>query len=70
MKPLADEEIRLAKELCCKMGECSATYHICIQLSEIERLREELFLCKEELRQMTECRDDLNRLVDKMKTKL
>ena len=38
-KLLPDEEIRLAKELCVKMGECAATYHIVIQLGEIERLR-------------------------------
>lgn len=39
-KPLPDDEIRLAQELCVEMGECAATYHIVIQLGEIERLKQ------------------------------
>lgn len=62
-KALPDEEIKLAQKLCVEMGECSATYHIVTQLQEIERLKEELFLRGDELRQMTNCRDDLQRLV-------
>lgn len=39
-KPLSDDEIRLAQELCAEMGECAATYHIVIQLGEIDRLKQ------------------------------
>ena len=39
-KPLPDDEIRLAQELCVDMGECAASYHIVIQLGEIKRLRQ------------------------------
>lgn len=42
VKGISDYEIRLAQELCVKMGECSASYHIITQLQEIERLRQAL----------------------------
>lgn len=40
-----------------------------IPIQEIERLKEELFLRGDELRRMTECRDDLRRLIAQLREK-
>jgi hypothetical protein len=39
-KPFPDEEIQAAKELCCRMGEVSATYYIINLLDEVAWIRQ------------------------------
>ena len=39
-KPLSDEELYEAKELCVKLGECAATYYLVLLVNEVERIRQ------------------------------